>query len=941
MLLIFFMASFESNFKPSETKSQQAARADMDKHFKPDEYGVINYDNYTDQNVVDELPRAKHDPQSEMDKYFGKDEYGVKYYDKDGKEIVDEEGEKSSTEKNHSSESKQEVNGSGNSSEQSEGRKPTLAEEKAVRDMDKYFPSEKEPSSKNYNSKGEEIEKLPNKSEDLQAKVEAARNEFAKLDYKDKSVANRLKRILNLKGGDINSDTRQNALNNYQKCLKESYDFELDKLHYREEISENEIDQKMEELQKYFDTDEKTNLFAARTNARSEAWQGKGKFAGEAMKKTSQFINWYRDLGKTKKGMIGKTAIGVGLGLVGLGGVSRVVGGAAAGMGVTMTMDARYRTKEEERVKKERMSLYRENNLKNLEERIAANRLRLDSVIAGYEKDLGREIKKATIRKAVGFGVGVFIGSGAMSHMLQGAGHWVVGTDTAKSVSSHLADSKMLSTDFWKNKLGSIFGGSVVETPRGEFPFSDDGIRKTEQIDSFRQIKETYGSVTGGHEMTGATGASSAEGFSDSAGKEAGNTSKVFSGGFDDLSEVDREHLKNMKDAASSGSKEAFSGDFDDLSQVDRDYNSEAQELARKSGFNISKTINLEVADGKGGSVDGRLAQFLKDSGIDPKKTGPEAHRMYLNFLKEHNLPSNYASLIHPGAHIEVGPDGKGSFKILDITDEKGLGYLKPDNVGNIEKIQETKIGKLQETLANKPEVQGLNSQEIDKLGDEYFRPENESGKFQVNKNNDISGETHAEASQESIPKKFQMERPTPTNYEYPVFSDIVDSYARQVQFKGDELMSTYNIKLGGSNELLDRIVELESKNTPESSDLNSGISISKLTIAEQNELSSLKEHWKWQGSILSRMTNDFMGAPPEMYQGENNISKVGALDFLHEHPGSKAAKIFEQLRSRLGEDKIKELDLNPKDGEGLVLWSAKVVKFMLKNQLESMPKGQ
>ncbi|HCU71144.1 MAG TPA: hypothetical protein DIC35_05350 [Candidatus Moranbacteria bacterium] len=586
------------------------------------------------------------------------------------------------------------------------------------------------------------------------------------------------------------------------------------------------------------------------------------------------------------------------------------------------------------------MSLYQENNQKSLEEKIASNRTRLDSVIAGYEKDLGREIKKATIRKAVGFGVGVFIGSGAMSHMLQGAGHWVVGTDTAKSVSSHLADSKMLSTDFWKNKLGSIFGGSVAETPRGEFPFSDQGIMK---IPKYEHGKIVGYMLPNGEDITDNShinGVASGHGAGDEAYYLKQNEERIAK-----LKEMsigtDREVVGATGTSSAEGLSDSMGSEFDDLSQVDRDYNSEAQELARKSGFNISKTINLEVADGKGGSVDGRLAQFLKDSGIDPKKTGPEAHRMYLNFLKEHNLPSNYASLIHPGAHIEVGPDGKGSFKILDITDEKGLGYLKPDNVGNIEKIQETKIGKLQETLANKPEVQGLNSQEIDKLGDEYFRPENESGKFQVNKNNDISGETHAEASQESIPKKFQMERPTPTNYEYPVFSDIVDSYARQVQFKGDELMSTYNIKLGGSNELLDRIVELESKNTPESSDLNSGISISKLTIAEQNELSSLKEHWKWQGSILSRMTNDFMGAPPEMYQGENNISKVGALDFLHEHPGSKAAKIFEQLRSRLGEDKIKELDLNPKDGEGLVLWSAKVVKFMLKNQLESMPKGQ
>lgn len=257
--------------------------------------------------------------------------------------------------------------------------------------------------------------------ENLQKAVEEARKNYAGKDYE---VSNKLARIKSILGGHFkfktNDDQATNtSLNQYKTVLNELLSYQIEKIKSRN-LPDDQVGKEIGALAKYFNQDEKINLFEAHTNARTEAVEKKfGKIPGAIMEKTGNFINHYRKLDWKKK-----MAVGVGLGLTGLGFLAfgqRIVGGAAAGVGVTTGLEAHYRKKENKKSIAEQANI--KNNLENItspEEKYAALMQKMQAEMDGYRDSLRTEKTKARNRKLMGLATGVFLGSGAVSHLM----HW-------------------------------------------------------------------------------------------------------------------------------------------------------------------------------------------------------------------------------------------------------------------------------------------------------------------------------------------------------------------------------------------------------------------------------------------------------------------------------------------------------------------------------------
>ena len=298
--------------------------------------------------------------------------------------------------------------------------------------------------------------------ERLKKEVEEARKKFAKVDYDEDKKISFFRRILGKRIGGINTDTRRNAQSEYRAKLREFSSYEVDKLK-KGDLADDEMKSKIEELVKYFDTDEKINLYEARTNARAEDWEN--KIGGKMMKKSGDFVNWYRKQSIWKKGALGVAlaASGIFVTATGMGAIGgavvgaanigkRALGGAATGAGITAVLEARHRKAEKNMADGKRTEFMAQ--LEGEEAEVKFNFLmeKLDAETRGYGKDLKTEKRKAWERKAIGFGVGAFVGSGAMGDLLGKGLHAAGETDTYKTALS-----------YWKEKITNFFASSDAE----------------------------------------------------------------------------------------------------------------------------------------------------------------------------------------------------------------------------------------------------------------------------------------------------------------------------------------------------------------------------------------------------------------------------------------------------------------------------------------------
>ncbi len=259
----------------------------------------------------------------------------------------------------------------------------------------------------------------------ITAEVEKARKAYAKKDYEITNIFTTYKVLT----GRLNVDAeiikeREYYYDQYKLALNNLLNYKIEKLK-EENLPPNQLKKEMGDLAKYYNQDEKINLFESHTNARAEVWEQKfgkdagwlAKTSGKFIKYTNEKINDYRKLNWKKK-----MAFGVGAGLVGAGFLvvgQRVLGGVAAGVGVTAGLEGKYRKKEGQKRKKEQEEILKNvENVENSEEKFEALMEKLQKEIDNFDKDLMNEKSEAKMRKIIGSAVGIFLSSGVVSQLI-------------------------------------------------------------------------------------------------------------------------------------------------------------------------------------------------------------------------------------------------------------------------------------------------------------------------------------------------------------------------------------------------------------------------------------------------------------------------------------------------------------------------------------------
>ena len=300
----------------------------------------------------------------------------------------------------------------------------------------------------------EEIEKVEedNELKKLQIAVEQARMGYAKKDYEVSNVFERIRRIIherNLQSTPANNSETRNQFNGYKIALTELLDYQIAQLKEKD-LSSEELKIEMENLTKYFNQDEKINLYETRTEARAQVMEekfghGVGRPVGWLMNGAKKFFHWYtKSEGKGAKGFlkgIGKrssfngalVAAGLGLSAVALPGATigtyaakQVVGGVATGIGVSRVLEGMYRKKEDNKMMAERKGIMEEIEKHSTpEEKLAKLVEYLQPMSDGYDKDLRRELSNAAKRKSIGIVAGITSAAtlGIASHYFNFAGH--------------------------------------------------------------------------------------------------------------------------------------------------------------------------------------------------------------------------------------------------------------------------------------------------------------------------------------------------------------------------------------------------------------------------------------------------------------------------------------------------------------------------------------
>lgn len=94
---------------------------------------------------------------------------------------------------------------------------------------------------------------------------------------------------------------------------------------------------------------------------------------------------------------------------------------------------------------------------------------------------------------------------------------------------------------------------------------------------------------------------------------------------------------------------------------------------------------NIELPIEKGSSLERTIINHLDASGVDHREAGRLAHRMALEYAKNHNIPFNNLNEIYPGQHIEISPDGTKLVNIAETFESKSLSEIRGVSLRNIE----------------------------------------------------------------------------------------------------------------------------------------------------------------------------------------------------------------------------------------------------------------
>lgn len=266
-------------------------------------------------------------------------------------------------------------------------------------------------------------EECPGRIEQLKKELEEARQKYAEADYKVNNNISKMKSFFGkfLKTEPMDVTEVNEAFTTYKNKASELSRSQIDVIKNNKNLDPETMRKELGDLVKYFNYDEKMNLYESRTKARAEA--NKNNIAFQALKGSGWLINKYRKLNwKTK--LIGGAIFGVitGGSLVM---AQRGFGSVVAGVGAMATMEALQRRSENKKSEKETQNMLK--GFENSEEQMKRIVSYLEGEINEYEANLKDELKKARTRKFIGLAAGAgtfvagnYIGGFLREHLISG-----------------------------------------------------------------------------------------------------------------------------------------------------------------------------------------------------------------------------------------------------------------------------------------------------------------------------------------------------------------------------------------------------------------------------------------------------------------------------------------------------------------------------------------
>jgi len=632
---------------------------------------------------------------------------------------------------------------------------PTVASEKrgneksmpsTEKDASLYSPASKyfeemegidKKESEKYSSEEKEKRRL-----ELDSAVTSSRMNFAKKNYESTNILSRLRKSLKIISHSKDLPENSDLFKEYEACVNNRLQFDIEELKSKN-LSPDEFQKEAEKIAKFYNQDEKANLYDAHNNARARIWEEKfGKAPGWIAEKSGKFVNWYRKVNWKYK-MGASVLAGVsGLGLV-MGGM-RMVGGAAAGVGIHGALESSYRGKEEKRLKGEREGMMKNiEGIEGQEQKCEALIQMMQKEVGGFQKDLQRERKGALKRKLFSASVAAFIGSGKAAELVRG----IAGSEYAKTAWVNIVGQK--NADLFAEKFGELgqFLGhakqiagekihSAAEYAKGVFGSEAYAAgMPAAGISSFGSefgegVVPSHGADVVGH-MPPGSGVPNNPNFPNDtfhADKDLRPSAGTSDKGMTQF-EKDVRESKLVKGAGRPGSG---------MTQFEQDVrgnnltkgkmpDQHIEPVGKVSNQGMEKTYGhiKPVAEVSNDGFKNRMFEIKKGSsiehtmiknGVDPG----EAHRMVLQYAKEHGIPANKLDLAHPGAKLVLSPDGKHIVNFQDshqsapkgqIHEQKTAKHASRPRAGHVEKAEAVQAP--EEKVPSSPKISQNQLEEI------------------------------------------------------------------------------------------------------------------------------------------------------------------------------------------------------------------------------------
>ncbi|NTU67050.1 MAG: hypothetical protein HGB08_03970 [Candidatus Moranbacteria bacterium] len=470
-----------------------------------------------------------------------------------------------------------------------------------------------------------EAEKRAEELEMLRQNVESTRAAYAAKDLemsRKLSMMNRVLRYVKTTSETLAGTTDE--YNQYQAALNALISFQVESLRSKYDGIESksqagkiatgtEAEDEIGKLIMYFKLEENNNLFDARTRAKSDLKadeDGKDKsWKDKVWERGVQVVEWYKKLPREQKvaASAGIFAIGLGAGFAGVASVAtvagvarfgqKIIGGAAAGVGIAETQKNMRRLSDAKKAEKEKNKMLEElakMDVNDLEGKFNVLAGSLRNEIKTYDESLKREVRKSGSRKAIGWIVGGAIGASAIFQVVNGLG---------------------LNADH------------AVKAGMPKLHPSHDGAMKPE--------------IQGGVHGTETPGV-----------KPGPGAKEIYS----KLKEYDiRNHGHGARLPDGSYQAPDLQSDSPIHSGIPK-----VPESGPGIASTAEIPKGAEITIGKGGSIERNLIKHLTSQGVSKEEAGRRAHRMAVEFAQKHDLPKGAFSLVHEGTKIHLTPDGKG-----------------------------------------------------------------------------------------------------------------------------------------------------------------------------------------------------------------------------------------------------------------------------------------